>query len=453
MSNKVVVIGLDSATPQLFFDQHLQFLPNIKKIMDKGFYIPMKSTMPPVTCPAWISMVTGKDPGQLGIYGFQNRKDYTYTGFFFVHSTVIKALRVWDIIGEKGLKSILFGIPPSYPAQPVNGNLVTCWLTPGTKSPCTFPESLKAELEANFGDYIFDVVQFAAAKNKDMLLERLYKMTDQHFKMVNYLIKNKPWDFFMMVEVGLDRLYHGFWNFFDKEHRDYFSDNPYKDVIPEYHSYLDKKVGELIDLFDEDTTIIMVSDHGSKKMEGHICFNEWLYQEGYLKLHSYPEKITPFPRLNIDWANTIAWGDDGLYGRLTLNVRGREPQGCVEPENYEKVLNKISLKLESMKDDRGNPLNTKVYKPKDLYSEITGIPHDLFVFFGDMSWRSKGTMGHKSIYSFGEDNHNNHDYHGICIINKPIKVDREVNIIDIAPTVLKLFNIDIPPDMHGKSLI
>ena len=89
------------------------------------------------------------------------------------------------------------------------------------------------------------------------------------FKTADYLLTNKPWDFFMMVEMGPDRLNHGIWSFIDPNHPRYEPDNPYKESLREYYRYLDGKIGELLDKYaDDDTTVLVVSDHGAKAMVG-----------------------------------------------------------------------------------------------------------------------------------------------------------------------------------------
>ena len=144
---KVLVLGLDCATPQLVFDRWRKDLPTLSGLMDQGIYGKLESSNPPITVPAWSCMMASKDPGQLGFYGFRNRKDHSYEGLFFANSSSVKEDRVWDILGRAGKKVILVGIPQTYPPRPVNGDLITCFLTPDTRSQYTYPPALKAEVE------------------------------------------------------------------------------------------------------------------------------------------------------------------------------------------------------------------------------------------------------------------------------------------------------------------
>ena len=144
--------------------------------------------------------------------------------------------------------------------------------------------------------------------------------------MARYFLETKPWDFFMMVEMGMDRIHHGFWKFMDPMHPKHEADSPFQDAIRDYYRYSDREVGRLLDLLPRGTTVLVLSDHGAKRMDGGFCFNEWLIRKGYLTLHSYPDRPTPIDKADIDWAHTRAWGDGGYYGRLFLNVREREPK-------------------------------------------------------------------------------------------------------------------------------
>jgi len=456
---KVFIIGLDCATPQLVFDDEwLKDLPNIKRLINNGVYGELESIIPPITVPAWMSMMTSKDPGELGCYGFRNRKDYSYNGLSFANSMTIKEATIWDILSKEGKKSILIGVPLTYPPKPVNGYLVSCFLTPSTKNQYTYPPELKDEIEKIADGYILDVADFRS-EDKQKILDNIYTMTEKRFRVVNHLLKTKEWDFFMMVEMGVDRIQHGFWKYFDKNHMKYESNSHFKRTILDYYKYLDQKIGSALSLLDENTTVLIVSDHGAKRMDGGICINEWLIKEGLLVLKKAPQNVTSITELEIDWEKTKAWGEGGYYSRLFLNVKGREPQGIVEPKDYEKIRDMLKENLEALGDGNGKPIGTKVYKPQELYRKCNGIPPDLVVIFGDLYWRSIGTVGHGKVHILENDigiDYANHSQYGIFImssLNNDCGYGKKLSnlhLIDIAPTVLNLFNMEVPNEMHGK---
>ncbi len=454
-NKKVLVIGLDCAAPDLVFNRWKDSLPNIGKMIDEGTYGKLESTVPPITVPAWSSMMSGKDPGQLGVYGFRNRKDHTYDGLSFATSTSIKVDRVWDILSRSGKSSIVVGVPQTYPPKPLNGNMVSCFLTPSTDVQYTYPRELKEEIEENTGDYIIDVHDFRS-ENLDGTLGNIYKMTKNHFNLIRYLMSEKKWDFCMLVEMGVDRIHHGFWHHFDENHVLYKPDSPYADAIRKYYIYVDEEIGETLSLVDDNTTVIVVSDHGAKKMDGGICINEWLIKEGYLKLLEYPESLTPFSKLKVDWKNTKVWGEGGYYGRIFLNVKDREPMGSIKPRKYEKVRDELIKKLTALTDESGKNIGTKVFKPEQIYAECNGVPPDLIVHFGNLDWRSIGSVGTGSIYTYENDtgpDGANHAQHGIFIMKSPDGNSGEVeglHITDVAPTVLDILDESIPLNIRGK---
>jgi predicted AlkP superfamily phosphohydrolase/phosphomutase len=456
---RVLVIGLDCLAPQLVLDRWLDQLPTIKSLLGKSVYGPLKSCVPPITVPAWACMTTSKNPGALGIYGFRNRFDHSYAGLSVATGKEIQEDRVWDILSRAGKKVIVIGVPQTYPPKEINGYMITGFLTPDTSCQYTYPPAFKQEVEGLVGEYILDVDNFRTDR-KDDLLKQIYRMTEKRFTLVKHLLNNKPWDFFMMVELGPDRLHHGFWSYADPDHRNYEPGSPYEHVILDYYKYLDRELAEILSLTDDYTITMIVSDHGAQAMAGGVCINEWLIQEGYLTLLEKPPGIVSLAKAKIDWERTFCWGEGGYYSRIFFNVRGREPQGVIPPHNYEEVRTEIAKKLEAMCDEKGKPLGTRVFKPEEVYPEVRGIPPELIVYFGDLKWRSVGSIGYGTTLTFENDlgpDDANHLQHGVCIIHDPLASDdatpvprEDLDILDISPTILDRMGIRVPDGMEGK---
>jgi predicted AlkP superfamily phosphohydrolase/phosphomutase len=458
---KVMVIGLDCAPPQHVFDEYADDIPNLTKLRENGTFGPLDSIVPPITVPAWMCMMTSKDPGTLGIYGFRNRKDHTYDGLAFATSWAVKEPTVWDILSDAGKDCIVMSVPPSYPPKELKGIQIGCFLTPNAQADYTYPKELKSEIESNVGEYIFDIRNFRT-DNTQYILDEAYKMTEARFKTADYLLKTKPWDFFMMVEMGPDRLNHGIWSFIDPNHPRFEPDNPYKESLREYYRYLDGKIGELLGRYaDDDTTVLVVSDHGAKAMVGGLCFNEWLVREGYLTFErGLPSEITPSNKLAIDWSKTKAWGDGGYYGRLFLNVEGREPDGIIPRSEYESVRDELIRKIEALVDHEGNPMGNRALKPEDIYTTQNGVAPDLIVIFGGLRWRSVGSLGHGSIYTFENDtgpDEANHAEQGIFIMNNAPGVEAGektgMHLWDVHCTILDLFGLEPAQGALGTSVL
>lgn len=458
-SRKVIVIGLDSAPPELFLERFLSRMPTIRKLVENGISGRMRSCDPPITVPAWMVMMTGMDPGKLGIYGFRNRAGWSYSDYYLTTSTMIKETPIWDIIAQKSnLKSCLIGVPPTYPVRPIMGNLISCFLTPGLEKQFTHPPELRDEIEEIIGEYEFDAT--FRTDNRDEILQSIRRMTNKRFDVANHLIRQKEWSFFMLVEIGLDRIHHTFWKYFDEKHPRFEPGNKFEKVLEDYYVMLDRRIGELIESGGEDAIIIIASDHGSKAMKGAFCVNEWLIKEGYLKLSARPKGVVSIENASVDWKNTRVWGWGGYYSRIFFNVRGREDKGILNTGpggGVEKLIEELREKISRLVDNRGLPMKNTVYKPDELYETVTGDPPDLMVYFDDLNWRAAGTIGHGKIFLEENDtgpDDSVHSMDGVFILYDPRDKSRKdlgtISIMDAAPTILSRIGVPIPKKMKGK---
>jgi predicted AlkP superfamily phosphohydrolase/phosphomutase len=460
---KVFVIGLDCAEPSLVFDKWHDDLPNLRHLMEGGAYGPLTSSIPCITVPAWCSMTSSKDPGVLGFYGFRNRADYSYDKMSIATAAAVQTPRVWDLLGRAGKQVILSGVPQTYPVQPVNGYLVSDFLTPSVQSQYTYPDEFRHEIDRLLGgrEYDVDVRQFRTP-DKSFLVKQIHEMTEKHFIVLNHLLKTKPWDFFMFVEMGVDRIHHGMWSYMDPAHPKHEPGNPYRNAIKEYYQYVDRELGTMLSALDDDTAVLVVSDHGAQTMDGGICINEWLCREGLLALKEEPVRQggrpIPIEKVGVDWEKTTAWGAGGYYARIFLNVRGREPQGTIPQADYEKVRERVAAAIEAIPDPQGRRLHTVCYRPEAIYREVRNFPPDLIVYLGDLRWRAVGSFGFDGIHTLENDtgpDDANHAQDGMLIYYDPRQNWHGrrlsgLNLMDVAPTVLHLMGQPIPDDMQGR---
>ncbi len=457
MKKRVLIIGWDCAAPELVFEAFKTDMPNTRRLMEEGTYGQLESTIPPITVPAWMCMMTSREPGELGIYGFRNRKDYSYDNLYIVNSHAVKVPTLWELLGRAHKKSVVLGVPLTYPPKPFPGWMVTSFLTPNRNSQWTFPPRLTREIAQVSRDYMIDIPNFRTEQRAELERE-LFKMTAERFKVARHLLKTKEWDLFTMVEMGSDRLHHAFWRFWDKTHRQHEPNSPFSETMRNYYQTLDEELGRMLADIDENTTVIVVSDHGAKRMDGGICVNEWLRKHGYLTLKTEPQGVTPWTADLVDWEKTEAWGEGGYYARIFMNVKDREPHGVVAPEDYEKVRDKLKIQLEAIVDEAGHNIGTRVFKPEAVYRECRNIAPDLIVYFGNLFWRSVGSVGYNSIYTYQNDtgpDDCNHAEMGIFIIKRDGQAQGYIparSLYDIAPTVLAEFGLEIPPAMRGKPI-
>jgi ATP sulfurylase len=398
--SKVFILGIDGAPPQQVFHDWIDDLPNIKRLMQDGAYAEVESSIPPLTCSAWTSISTGKSSGDHGLFEYVYKVNNDPNELRVISSDNIKHETFWQTLSKQGKKSIIFGVPITWPIKPFNGVMVTGFMTPGTDKEYTYPPELKQELNEMLGkEYQIDVDGYRKLSKQD-LVRRVYEMTDIHFKSIKYLIQNKEWDLFFGVLIGSDRMNHNFWRFFDKLHRRY-EPNEFKDTLREYYMYIDRNLGEILSLLDKDTKIIICSDHGTIRMHNRVNLSDWLIKEGYLVLKQpLTEKRKLEPSM-IDWSKTRAYAIGAFEGQVSLNLVSREPQGIVELEDYDRLVAELKEKIRNIPGDDGTKLNTKIFTRKQDYDgEARGIAPDIVVYFDNLQYGCNASLvGNDTLWS------------------------------------------------------
>jgi predicted AlkP superfamily phosphohydrolase/phosphomutase len=457
-SQPLIVIGLDSATPSYLFDRCLSWMPNLRRLMPHSIRAPLRTTDPPISLPAWAVMCTGVDPGTLGMYGFRHRLDHSYDRTYGPTSDRLPVPTIWQIASDAGLRVAVIGMPPGFPPPKVNGLYISDFLTPPDASNWTYPAELAAEIERTHGTYHFDVT--FRASERDQLYREIEQMTQERFAIAEELYQREAWDLFAIHEIGTDRLHHAYTKFFDPAHPSYVPGSPYEHVLEEYYAVLDRALGRLLALRREGTRVVIASDHGSMPMEGCFCINGWLRERGYLRLRAAPAGPTPLERAEVDWPATKVWGAGGYYARLFFNVRGRESQGAIEPSQVPEIRARLLEELRTVCTPAGRPLLTRAFEPKDVYREVRGDPPDLMLYFDNLRWRSAGTLGHPSLFlaenDIGPDDAVHHP-NGVFLLHDPgLDGEREADeqrIVDVAPTLLDLLGVPLPPHVQGRPML
>lgn len=445
--------------PSLVFERWQDDLPNLSRLMAAGSYGRMESSIPAITVPAWSCMMSGRDPGELGIYGFRNRKSRDYGAMAISDGRAVNVPRLWDILGEAGWTVAALSVPGTSPPYPVQGQMVSCFLTPNTDAPFTYPPELANQIQQWMPDFLLDVPHFRS-EDKDRILRNIYTLCDQRFTLAEKLIEQDAPDFLMLVDMGVDRIHHSFWKPMDVRHPQHEPGSPYANAIHDYYCHVDQRIGELLSHCSDETAVLVVSDHGARPLMGGICINEWLITNGYLTLKEMPETPMPLDKTEVDWSQTQAWGAGGYYARIFLNVQGREPQGTIPLADYETVRSRLVEQLSTLTDPNGNSLNVKAFKPQDIYQRVRGMAPDLLVYFDDLAWRSIGTVGMGSFYTQNNDtgpDDANHAPFGLMIFHDPQhpKGGQQLEgaqLYDIVPTLLNRYGISAPAGLRGKVL-
>jgi predicted AlkP superfamily phosphohydrolase/phosphomutase len=457
---RLLIIGLDCMEPSLVFERWRQDLPNLSRLMSLGSYGLLESSIPAITVPAWSCMMTGRDPGELGIYGFRNRATREYQSMAISDGSAVQFPRLWDWLGEAGWRVAALSVPGTSPPYPVNGSLVSCFLTPSPEVPFTYPPELGSQILDWMPEFMMDVPQFRS-EDKAQILENLYKLCDQRFTLAEKLIdQQNDLDFLMLVDMGVDRIHHAFWKPMDPRHPQYQTGMAFADAIHDYYCYVDSRVGQLLALCGEETAVLVVSDHGAQPLMGGVCINEWLIEKGYLTLQKTPQTQTPLDQVEVDWSRTQAWGAGGYYARVFLNVQGREPEGVISLKDFKGFRAQLAQELTTITAPDSSPMDVRVFTPQEIYQKVRGMAPDLIVYFDGLAWRSVGSVGTGELYTSDNDtgpDDANHAQYGLMIFYDPKQPKggqrlENAQIYDILPTLLSRYQIPAISGLRGKVL-
>ena len=465
MKMKALLLGLDGLNPDLV---HLwkEELPNFEKIMGSGAHGYIQSTHPPITPQAWTVVRSGQNPGKFGYWDFKYREDGSY--FEDVRVDSHKAIQYVDtldtILPRHGKKVGLLNVPVTYPPLEIpNGFCISSFLTPSEEYEYTYPSHLRILIRTMFDEYLFDAStrdQNFRVIPKDIVLERMYRMDEQKFTLLRHFIRQREYDYIMTVIMGTDRMPHLFYRYMDPNHVRYEPDHKYKDAIKNHYKFCDEWIGKLLEEKDDETNLLLTSDHSVHRLDGRININEWLVENEYLNLLEKPKEPTPFRNLRVKWEESIAWGT-GYQGQIFLNVKGREEKGVVEPDEYDNMLDQLINDLKKIPDKDGKKLDTEIVKRKEVYhGPRAKFAPDLFTYFGKMHWAINEMVGYGSNYSYdtplGQDD-GIHGPEGFFMMAGPdipqMGELKDLDLIDIAPTVLYLMGIKVPEEMEGRVLI
>jgi predicted AlkP superfamily phosphohydrolase/phosphomutase len=503
---KVLVIALDGATFDLIEPWAAAgYLPNLQRLLHQGAYARLESTQPPITGAAWTSFQTGVQPGRHGIFDWLTRKDGSYQ-LVPISSQSIQREVLWEYLSRHGKRVGVMSVPVSYPARPVNGFILTDLLTPDGVN-YAFPPELKDEIEQKIGPYPVMPEHWRGRYAASSWLENLKKSLARRAEIALYLSQNKPWDFFMVHIMETDSVQHQMWHLLDNIKRPrYHGGDCQGNPILEIYQLADRFVGQVTERLDDDTTLLVISDHGFGPLFYNIYLNCWLYEHGYLVLKSnvttflkklaWRAGLTPenlyvwaerlrlldlgaslrhgrmhdllgrvfLSTQNIDWPRTRAYSY-GNVGQIYLNLKGREPQGCIEPHEAPALVTEIIAKLQASLDvhlrqpSAGEGVQSRrslVYRKEEIYwgealdraPEILVVPPDGMMAVGTTEFLSNRVITPTYAGSGW------HRMEGIFIAaGKTLLpgLKQKLRIVDLFPIIVALLGLPIPEGLDGQT--
>ncbi len=484
---RVLLIGLDSAGLNLVLPWISKgFLPNLAKIFKEGTHGDLIS-MVPSTPPGWSSIYTGKNPGKHGIYGFTRTRANSYAQVS-VNSTMRDGMDIWDILSNHGKKVAVVNAPVTYPPHKLNGIMVTGFMTPKEDCVYTSPPSLKEELRKACPEYRVHGSDPSPVMGRSVYLRELHRALDARGKAMQYLMGKIDWDFFFIAFSETDHVQHMFWEYIDEMSARATTDEKrqFGNAILSVYQRIDKIVGEMLVQTDDNTYVLVVSDHGTDPVHKYFHLNSFLQSNGLLRQTTSPfgsaiQKVagqvsasnarwflgllrmvmTPFQKVwsvgpsrsNADWAHTSVYVTG--YGQVRINMKGREPAGIVEPgAQYENLRKLVIDKLKQVRDpENGKQIIDHVYTKEELFSgpHLAEAP-DLMVHaprgYMVVPWKSvDNKLVSRSVWS------GKHSTRGLLAIKGPgVHKGKvcEASVVDVAPTILYVMGMPIPADMDGN---
>jgi len=450
----MLVLGFDGASPKLI-DEWIEDLPVLRAFKERGVF---GQTIPPVpaqTPVAWTTFMTGKNPGRHGIFSFVVREKGTYQRKI-VGPEMLKSKTLRQIMNEAGKKVATVNIPMS-DKEEVKGLVIPGFLSGSEGIP---PNSVKEKIKRKFkidklqGDLETETLDRVEA-DPDLFFEKVNEITDEMTEICLYLLQQEEWDFFMPVFMGLDRIQHFFWRYIDPTHPRH-EENRHSRSVKNFYTRVDKIVGDFLESVDEDTLVMVVSDHGFCPVHTEVIVNNYLEEQGFL--------IAKSGKIEIEKSKAVSYG----YGDIWLNVRGRELKGIInQGEEYERTRDEIIEYLKTITIDGEKPFKDVRTREELWWGPYLTEAPDLTAIFniGYQAARRPEITEKNKLKRYVNDNprwsgghdgtHDPTDVPGILGILGPGIPNRggvKVHLWDVASTILDLMSIPVPADMDGKPL-
>jgi len=498
--NRVLVIGLDGATLDLIMPlARSGLLPNLSNFMEEGAFGELISSIPPLTPPAWVSFMTGCNSGKHGIFGFTHRslnyiKDPQGS---LVSSRSIRTRTLWEILTHQGKEMVIINVPLTYPPSKIKGIMISGLMAPDEKSDFLYPPHLREILFEQLGGYrVDDNPLWSDITDRKRCLKEYLEIEEKRHCAVRYFLEKHPWDLFVVVYSLLDRVQHLTWQF---QNDDSPENRDLAQAISNAYQRQDQMVGDLVSQVDKNTTVFIISDHGFGPLKKVFYTNKWLLDKGFLQLKrpalfnffrlyrwevaqptltrllsrlkfgflnsllpsSLKDKRIRVPRLRkgsplslVDWSRTKAYASNhGIY----INLKGREERGTVKlGKEYQELIGLIASRLKELRDpETKEKIVDLILRREDIYSgPFMGMAPELTFMLKKMTYLQNDSFEFDRLFSL--KNVGTHRMEGIFFA-KGNNIRKGVNlkgckILDIAPTILYLFDLPIPEMMDGKIL-
>ena len=434
---RVAFIGIDGVPYSLLADNFDEF-ENLAALAKEGSAGSIDSIVPPESSACWPSLTTGVNPGETGVYGFQDREVGSYDTYVPMGQDV-QATRLWTRVDEAGREATVMNVPVTFPPDREIQRMVSGFLSPGVDK-AAYPGELREYLQGI--DYRIDVnAKLGHDDDKGPFVEDAHATLDARFEAFESYIEADDWDLFFGVFMTTDRVNHFLFKHYEE-------DGEYREEFLEFYRKLDHYIGELRDALADDVTLVIASDHGFTSLDYEVHCNEWLRQEGWLS----------FENDDHDELGDIA--DDArayslIPGRFYVNLEGREPRGGVPEDEYRETRRALKENLASLTGPDGTPVAKRIETKEDTFrGDHDDIAPDLVVIPSDGFDLKAGFGGSEEVFDTGPRNGMHTFDNASLFIDDPDARVGDADLYDIAPTILSLMDIDVDRgSLDGASLV
>ncbi len=383
---RLFILALDG-TPFTLLNELIRngIMPNLKKLTKESVFRQMDSVIPPVSSSAWASFMTGQTPDTHGILGFVDRNPATMD-WILPNASHLQTETLWQHYSVQNKRVFTMNVPVTYPPRPVNGISVCGFLgTDITKG--TYPADIGLLLKAR--GYRIDANTELAKQDLNLFLDDLFNVLEKRIETLWHFYHQEPWDVFMTHIMETDRLHHFFYEYYEQR------DPRFYEPFLNLYRRIDKLIGTILRQIDEQSALLLLSDHGFCTLNYEVYLNKWLAENGFLSF------LKPNPASLKDMSpQSLAYS---LYpGRIYLNVRGREASGRITPGiEYEQVRNRLMEALMQLKDPQGKTVVKQVLRREEAYPEAGG---DSFSTLPDLialpekGYDFKGNLQHPYLF-------------------------------------------------------
>jgi len=434
---RVAFFGIDGVPYSLIRDNPDVF-PNLNELAEEGSAGAIDSIVPPESSACWPALTTGRNPGETGVYGFQDREVGSYDTYVPMGRDV-QADRVWDRVTDDGRNATVLNVPVTFPPQRDVQRMVSGFLSPGIEK-AAYPDELREYLESI--DYRIDTnAKLGHKEDKSEFMENAHATVDARYETFKHYVAEDDWDLFFGVFMTTDRVNHFLF-------KDYEEGGENEELFLEFYSKVDEYLGELRDQLPDDVTMLVASDHGFTSQDYEVHLNAWLEEAGWLSYEADDH----------DELGDIA-DDTRAYslipGRFYVNLKGREPRGSVPEDEYEAVRDELKAELEALEGPEGRKVAQRVVEKEDAFrGDHEDIAPDLVVIPNHGFDLKAGFKGHEKVFDTGPRNGMHSFENASLFVDDPDANVSETDLFDIAPTVLDLMDVDYDrTEFDGASLV